>query len=125
MLPAIKGGKRFLACPLCVKERGLIPVSTHPVPVVTAKVSYVTVRKQVKRVTPPLEGHHLIEDFGAVVRQARERLGLTQAELAKQISEKLSVIKKIEAGRLKPDELLARKLERALKVKLIEEGEEA
>lgn len=78
-----------------------------------------------KRSLPPVpESLQLAEDYGTIVRQAREKLGLTQSELAMQIAEKLSVIKKIETGRLKPDERLAHKLERALKVKLLEEGEE-
>lgn len=62
----------------------------------------------------------LIEDYPEVVRKARERLGLTQEELAKRILEKKTVISKIERGEMRPDERLIKKLEKALNIKLKE-----
>jgi putative transcription factor len=61
----------------------------------------------------------LVEDFDAKIRQAREKLGLTHEELGKRISEKVSVLKKIEAKKMTPDNRLAAKLEHALKIKLL------
>ncbi|MEM4699392.1 MAG: multiprotein bridging factor aMBF1 [Candidatus Nezhaarchaeales archaeon] len=63
----------------------------------------------------------VIPNFGAAIRRAREELGLTQEVLAGLVGEKLSVIKRIEAGKLKPTTELARKIEKALRIKLIEE----
>ena len=44
--------------------------------------------------------------------------GITHEQLALKMSEKASLLKKIETGALKPDELLAKKLERYLQIRL-------
>ncbi|MEM2937345.1 MAG: multiprotein bridging factor aMBF1 [Candidatus Bathyarchaeia archaeon] len=61
----------------------------------------------------------LVEDFDAKIRHAREKLGLTHEELGKRINEKVSVLKKVEAKKMTPDNRLAAKLEHALKIKLL------
>lgn len=61
----------------------------------------------------------LVEDFGAKIRYAREKLGLSHEELGKKLNEKVSVIKKIETGKVKPDNVLIAKLEHTLKIKLL------
>lgn len=67
----------------------------------------------------------LASDYDKRVRDARESKGLTQEELAKNLKEKVSVIKKIENGHMQPNEDLREKLERELQVSLTEEiGEE-
>ena len=53
------------------------------------------------------------------VRRAREKLGLTHEELGKRIKEKVSVLKKIETRKIRPDNRLAAKLEHALRIKLL------
>lgn len=60
----------------------------------------------------------LVENFDTKVRQAREKLGLSHEELGRKISEKVSVLKKIETGKMTPDNKLVTKLEHALKIKL-------
>lgn len=65
----------------------------------------------------------LIENYGEIIRKARMKMGISQEELAKQISEKLTIIKKIEQGTFKPSIELARKLEKFLKIKIIEKVE--
>lgn len=59
-------------------------------------------------------------DAGQLIKGARERLGLTQEELAKKLNEKASVLHHIECGRTPPSLDLARKFERALHLSLIE-----
>ena len=71
-----------------------------------------------------VEKLELVEDFGQKIRAAREARGLTQEELGKMIGEKASVISRIEAGKMEPDVVLARKLEHALGLKLLVEAEE-
>ena len=61
----------------------------------------------------------IIENFGSIVRRARQRSNLSQEDLGRKIGEKVSVIRKIESEKIIPSERLARKLERALGVKLI------
>lgn len=66
----------------------------------------------------------LVEDYGEVVRRARMRMGLTQEDLAKQLKEKLTIIKKIEAEEFRPSLQLARRLEKVLGVRLLIPPEE-
>jgi putative transcription factor len=62
-------------------------------------------------------------NYSAIIRKAREKLGLKQEELAKKLAEKESTIHKLESGSAKPNLDLARKLERFLKISIIEEVE--
>ncbi|MEM2739960.1 MAG: multiprotein bridging factor aMBF1 [Candidatus Bathyarchaeia archaeon] len=67
-----------------------------------------------------LESKILRQDYGRIIREARERYSLRVEDLARIIGEKSSVIQRIEAGKLKPDSELATKLERILKISLFE-----
>ena len=72
-------------------------------------------KKQRPTVTEALE---LVGDFGLRVRRAREELELSHEDLGRKIQEKVSVLRKIESGKMVPDFALAEKLEHALKIKL-------
>ena len=77
-------------------------------------------RVKSKASTPKIDDSlELVDDYSVRVRQARERLGLTHEDLGKKIGEKVSVLKKVETGKIVPDNVLARKLEHALQVKLL------
>lgn len=67
----------------------------------------------------PVEEFEYVEGFGRIIREAREEMGLTQEDLAKQLNEKVTVIRKIEAGEFNPPIDLVRKIEKLLKIKLI------
>jgi putative transcription factor len=74
------------------------------------------------RKQPPIiveESVELIDDFGAKVRQSREKLGMSHEDLGKKISEKVSVLRKIESRKMTPNNLLIEKLQHALKIKLL------
>jgi putative transcription factor len=97
------------------------PVQRKLLPSKSIKSSYSNVKLQTKTSTsqilePQME---LIEDFGPKIRAAREKLGLSHEDLGRKINEKVSVLKKIEAGKMTPDTKLIIKLEHALKIKLI------
>ncbi|HKZ93238.1 MAG TPA: multiprotein bridging factor aMBF1 [Candidatus Bathyarchaeia archaeon] len=71
---------------------------------------------------PPIsvaDNLELVDDFGNRIRLARERMSLSHQELGKKISEKVSVLRKIESGKMTPDNLLTEKLEHALRLKLL------
>ena len=61
----------------------------------------------------------LVEEYPELIRRGREQRGLTQAEFAKRLSERVSVVQRIESGRLRPDERLVKKIERALNIKIV------
>jgi len=62
----------------------------------------------------------LVEDYAERIRNARQKMGWTQDELAKKILEKKTVISKLERGEMHPDEKLIKKLEKTLNIKLKE-----
>lgn len=62
----------------------------------------------------------LIEDFSNEVRRAREAKNWSREDLGKKINERVSVITRIETGKMTPDLKLTKKLEKALNVKLLE-----
>lgn len=63
----------------------------------------------------------IVADYGEKIKNARERTGLTQEEFSKKLNEKTSVMHKIESGQMRPSIELARKLESALRIQLVEE----
>lgn len=62
----------------------------------------------------------IVDDYGGVIRRAREAKGMDLKTFANSIQEKQGILAKIEANNLVPDEKLARKLEKALDIKLTE-----
>lgn len=67
-----------------------------------------------------IEEYEVVPDYHERVRKAREVLGWTQKVLAEAVKESENVIKRIESGRLVPSLELARKLEKVLKIQLLE-----
>lgn len=61
----------------------------------------------------------LVENYGDKIREAREKFGLSHEDLGKRLNEKVSLLKKIETGKMAPNNMLATRLEHALKIKLI------
>jgi|SRR3989337_2634883 len=66
----------------------------------------------------------IVEGYSEIIRQAREKLGLSHEDLGMKINEKESVLRKIETGKISPDNLLVSRLEHTLKIKLLVPVEE-
>jgi len=64
----------------------------------------------------------LAQDYDQRIRGARESRGLSQEELANQLNEKASLIRKLERGDVLPSDEVQRKLERKLDITLSESG---
>jgi len=114
-------GAKMTVCNKCVKLGSVFwEAKTEPRLKKVAKrlpAPVLSPRKQ-----PPLpaeESLELIDDFGVKVRQAREKMRLSHEDLGKKISEKVSVLRKIESGKMTPDNLLVEKLQHALRIKLL------
>lgn len=116
-------GTEMKTCPQCArfgreeKTWSRLPRRQPGTPVKVVKKKYPYGGKR----EPLLE---VVEDYSSIIRRAREAKKLTQEELGKKINEKVSVIARLEAGRMKPSVEIARKLERALDIKILEEVEE-
>jgi putative transcription factor len=61
-------------------------------------------------------------DYDDRIRTAREDRGLSQEDLANQLNEKASLIRKLERGDVLPSDEVQRKLERELDISLSEGG---
>lgn len=66
-----------------------------------------------------VEEFDVAENFSDLVRKRRMKLGWSQEDLARRVKEKLSVIQKIETGKISPDTQLCRQLQHELKIKLL------
>jgi len=123
-------GARMLACEDCAKlgspyfEPEVGPPRMSGAPIKTAR----TIPSVVPRLRVTMEKlsveKDFVENFGSLIRESRERLGLSHKELGRRIGEKVSVIKKLETEKMLPDEMLATKLERMLKVRLLIRSEQ-
>ena len=72
-------------------------------------------KKQSTTVSEELE---IVTDAGQQIRHAREQLNLSHEDLGRHIREKVSVLRKIENGKMLPTLALAERLEHALKITL-------
>lgn len=72
-----------------------------------------------------MEEFDVAENYAELVLRRRMKLGISQEELAKRVKERLSVIQKIELGKIAPETKLCRELEHELKIKLLIPRKEA
>ncbi len=79
-------------------------------------------QKRFKR--PEAPRLRIVDDFNTLLRTKREKLGLKQEQIARMVSERESIIQKMESGNFKPSITMARKLEKILKIQLVEEAED-
>lgn len=67
----------------------------------------------------------LVEDYGARVHKAREAKGWTHDQLGNKVQARVPELKQIEAGRLRPSDDVAKRLEKELGIKILEAVEAA
>jgi putative transcription factor len=116
-------------CAECAKHGQICYDEPKPKPkTVFAKLRTgpIMVKTQTKPKAPTVDTSlELVEDYGAKIRKAREQLELSHEELGKRLNEKVSLLRKIETGKMEPDDKLAAGLEHLLKIKLIVPAKEA
>lgn len=66
----------------------------------------------------------IVGGYNKKIKDSRTWMGLTQKEFAQKLSEKESVLNKIESGHMMPTLDLAKKIEKLCNIKLIEEYKE-
>ncbi len=62
--------------------------------------------------------YELVDGYGRIIKEMREKMNLTQEELGRKIGIKPSLLAKIEQEKILPDYQTLRKIEFSLKVKL-------
>ena len=111
-------GTVLTVCDSCKRYGTLVTTPKPPQPSLTKRRTRRLVRRPPS--TPKLlDEVMVVEDYGNIIRRAREDMGWTQDFLAAQVGEKVSVIKRIEAGRMTPTLEMARKFEKILGVSLL------
>ena len=128
-------GADIRVCPQCAERFGSQESasekrSTHsktqpswtrsPTPQTTFRSSSPPRKTAQKRTEVTLDDMILIEDYAIVIRNARQKAGLSQEELAQKVGERISTLQAIESGRLKPTKKTIRGLERELDISLLE-----
>ena len=89
-----------------------------------------TVRRRADTVRVPQKKMHtepafrVIVNYASLLRQAREKQGLSQEHFARFLQEKESIVAKWEQGRMQPSVDIARRLEKTLGVSLVVEDVE-
>ncbi|RLE77313.1 MAG: TIGR00270 family protein [Thermoprotei archaeon] len=107
----------LIVCKKCAKKYGTPIETVQPsAPIQSRKQS---LRRKIRY--PRELRYTVVENYSEIIRKARIRHGYTRSLLASMVGEKESTIKRIEDGVLEPTLDLARRLEKILKVNLIEE----
>lgn len=77
-----------------------------------------------KRPELPKVNFEFVDDFGDIIKKAREKADITQKDFGLMVNEHSSVIQKIEHNDLKPRLGLAKKIEKKLKIRIINKIEQ-
>ena len=112
-------GARLIVCQQCSSLGTSLPSfpdrKLAPRPLIAPTHTHAPIEKLPKAV----EESDLIEEYPATVKEARAKLGLSQQDLAFKAKEKVTVIQKIEIGKMLPTMRLAKELEHILRVRLL------
>ncbi len=118
---AVISGARLIVCAECARLSSSSWKPTPYQPPLTMRPTAVR-RPSVVRprpLSPVPEELEIVDDYAQRIRKAREGLNLNHEELGRKVSERVSVLQKLETGKMVPTQALARKLEYALKIKLL------
>ena len=115
LFKAVIEGVELNVCSLCSKFGKVIGQVKKPVIRETRKPQVAQVEEKVEI---------LVENYPELIKRKRESMGLSQRDFAKKINEKASTIHHIETGGFEPSLGLAKKLEKMLGIKLVEEYDE-
>ena len=69
---------------------------------------------------PRMELYDIVEDYDERIRRGREARGWTRTALAQKLRISEAMLRKIESGKMKPSIDLARRIEKLLKIKILE-----
>ena len=118
--PAIVDNVRMMLCSNCMKYGKVITIDSTPT-VRTKKPSLEIIRRPKEKDVYKDMTKELVPNYNILIKNAREKKGLTREELGFRIGERTVTISKIENADLKPSDKIAQKLEKELSIKLFEE----
>lgn len=117
-------GSRLNVCPNCARfgedyraNQSGAPISSS---VIDQRLEKREKRMKTKDIYAGTSSTEIIDDYGTVIREAREAKGMDIEKFSASILEKKGTISKVESGALVPDDKLIKKIEKALGIKLTE-----
>ncbi len=110
-------GARLMVCDICARFAEKQPPAPQPSSTYKPKKTKPRPQKKVRKKS--YANLELRDDYAQVIREAREKKGWTQKELSNQLIERLSMIRRIESGKMQPDEVVIQKLEKTLGITLM------
>jgi putative transcription factor len=119
-------GAKLTVCSRCAPFGSSEWGVSRPAPVKTTSSGRVSMmptlapRPRIRNDVESVESLELIEDYGAQIRKARQKLGLSEKDLAKKMQEKESVVKNLEKQDLTPDQRLIAKIKKYLSLDIVE-----
>ncbi|MBR9683466.1 TIGR00270 family protein [Candidatus Woesearchaeota archaeon] len=108
-------GTELAVCGECGKHGTILGKVKKKVSIVVPKKKTI-IREEIEE--------RVVVDFSDMIRRVREKKGWNQEEFAKFLNEKWSVVQKWESNSLTPELNVARRLERVLRVDLVERVKE-
>lgn len=122
---AIVEGTLLSLCDKCVRFGEVVQLKNVPKSIVDKRLDYYKTHRYSSMTLPPdFSGdENIVKDYAQRVKNAREKTGKTQDEIALELAEKSSILQKIESGHQEPSMKLARKLEQFFKIQLVQKSE--
>jgi putative transcription factor len=118
-------GAKITVCQSCAQFG--IKIKSKPKITATSKELYTKPKSSVKKVVHRREIEESVEivnDYAIRIRNARNSHGFNQDQFAQKLNEKPSLLRRIEAGKVKPTIKLAKKIEKVYNIKLIKKIDE-
>ncbi len=124
-----------MQCELCGKDTELFTAMVEGIQLrvcagcgrfgkVLRKIQLPAAPKAARVKSEPVQVESVVSDYSNKIRAAREKRGLTQIDFAKLITVKESLIHKMETGHFEPPIDMARKMEKILRITLVEISQE-
>jgi len=107
-------GAQLTVCPNCAKFGTRVEIRKEE------RKPYPKKKKGKMPVKSEKETFTIIPAYSEIIKNARENRKISQKDLASKINEKESVIHRLETGGMSPSYTLAKKLEKALEIKIID-----
>jgi len=114
-------GSRIVACESCAKYGKVIHEIKQELPKST-KAAKAKEQEMVRSAPKAPETIQIIvKEYASKIKNAREKRGIKQEDFAKLVNIKDSLLLHLESGKMEPNMELAKKLEKVLGIKLIDE----
>ena len=118
---AIVEGTMLLLCDKCAKFGEVVQFKRPSDDIVDKRLAF---RRTSRFASSTVSGYReeeeiVVDDFFKIVKNARDQTGKTQDDVAKDLAEKVSVLRGVESGSMVPSMQLAKKLEQYFRIQII------